>query len=49
MRTFETRILTDESSAHILSSYAKLFAKIERHLLKLRHQMLITMFANVNF
>jgi IS605 OrfB family transposase len=34
MRTFETRILTDESSDHILFLYAKLFAKVERHLFK---------------
>ena len=34
MRTFETRILTDESSNNILSSFAKLFAKVEHHLFK---------------
>jgi IS605 OrfB family transposase len=34
MRTFETRIFTDESSNNILLSFAKLFAKVEHHLFK---------------
>jgi IS605 OrfB family transposase len=34
MRTFETRISTDESSHHILFLCAKLFAKVEHHLFK---------------
>src|ERR1043166_2928360 len=34
VRTFETRIFTDESSNDILSSFAKLFAKIEHRLFK---------------
>ena len=34
MRTFETRILTEDSSDNILSLYTKLFAKVEHSLFK---------------
>ena len=34
MRTYETRILVDDSSYGILSSYANLFAQVEHHLFK---------------